>query len=272
MHADESAFGDCHVRQAVAVSSASRAEVSDCLMFRSGNGVACVDSDLLCQSNIVADCSKRHSSSISEILDKGGEREKEEEEEVGLNTAVSVRETPGRKVVLRDNLFLRCDVGLHVGKDAAPAVRSNVFEASTFTGVFGECGAKPNLVENTFLALLKRPNLLPKDRRGGLGVLLMLGSRGMLGRNKFVDFELAPVMCFASCRPLLKDNSFDGVAVDRAKQEAMETRMRGSFKRDLFEKQGSKGDSEFYIVDSRRAEGDLKDIILKGIDSTEEKK
>ena len=249
--------------QAVSLTCGSRGEVVDCLLHRSaGGGVACVASALVFRRNLVTDCATRLCSpvALADLLMKKGDevgngRKMEKEEPLGVCTAISVKETSDKKVSLTDNLILRCDVGLNAGKDSSPAVRGNQFEGSFFSGVYAECGARPNVVDNTFSARSAVP------AGGGLGVLMLLGSRGMVGRNSFSGYDLAPIMCFGSCRPLLTANMFDGVIVDRTKQEAMEARMKASFRRELFE---AEEDARFYIVDSEEEERQLRDVILKG--------
>ncbi len=271
-------------RQAVALTAGSEGEVEDCYLFRTGNGVACAGSELSCRRNLVAECARRLCSPtalLAELLggsasnsDSATESSEDEEDTLGLCTAVSVRETSSSsgKVAVAENRFVRCDVGLHAGKDSAPGLRANVVEASAFTGVFAECGAKPNVVDNSFLAQQQQQQQVPgrkkRKSRTGLGVLLVLGSRGMLARNSFSDYDLSPVMCFASCRPLLTGNSYSGVSLDRARQQRMEARMRRSFRRELFEASGP-GDARFYIVDSEECEKEIRDLVLKG--SEEEK-
>ncbi len=268
-------------RQAVALTSGSRGEVADSLILRcGGGGVACAASDLACAGNILSDCATRLCSpaALMELLslrggvvENGGgghgSGEVEKEETLGFCTGISVRETGGdRKVSVTGNLFVRCDVGLHSGKDSSPAVRANAFRGSFSAGVFAEFGAKPNIVDNEFAATARDSRQALSSSPSGLGVLLVLGSRGMVGRNIFSGFSVSPILCFASCRPLLTGNSFSGVQVDRRRQEAVEGRMRASFRRDLFEakENGGGGDARFYIVDSEKCEKELRDVILRG--------
>ena len=167
---------------------------------------------------------------------------------LGLFTGVSVsRKTPG-KILVSDNLLLRCDVGVHaVGADCSPAVTANHVEGSFFAGLFAEAGARPNAVGNRLVG-----------KNGGLGCVLIAGSSGLLGKNRFERYRLSPVMSFASCRPLVKANAFADVAVDRPAQEAMEARMREASRAEAFA-----GDDHFFIVDSEEGEEGLRETLLK---------
>ena len=137
-----------------------------------------------------------------------------------------------------------------MGKESVATVRSNVLDKSFFTGVFVECRARPNVIGNEFAS---------SKESGGIGALFILGSGGLVGKNAFSRYDLAPLMIFGSCHPLIKDNSFEAIAVDRAKQEEKETRMKELFRAELF-----KDDNYFYIVDGALSEEEQRDLILKG--------
>lgn len=144
-------------------------------------------------------------------------------------------------------------------------------EASYFAGVFSECGAKPNVVANTFNGgakhynSLSTTNSLPSDpypvmyTNKGLGLLWILEAGGLIGKNSFEDFEVSPIMIFSQCHPLLRDNYFKNVSVDEDKQKVVEKSLLEHFRADLFKK-----DQYFYMVDCEINEKALQDVILKG--------
>ena len=148
-------------------------------------------------------------------------------------------------------------------------------EASYFAGVFAECGAKPNVVGNSFKGGSKSFNPLLSSTNNvapqahsikGLGLLWILKAGGLIGKNIFEDFEVSPVMIFSQCHPLLRGNNFENVSVDEEKQKLVETRLLEQFRADLF-----RNDQYFYMVDSEVNEKALQDVILKGPDQEEEK-
>ena len=149
-------------------------------------------------------------------------------------------------------------------------------EASYFAGVFAECGAKPNVVGNTFNGGSKSYNSLPNNSTNpmtattisikGLGLLWILKAGGLIGKNNFEDFEVSPVMIFSQCHPLLRGNNFENVFLDEEKQKLVETRLLEQFRADLFRK-----DQYFYMVDSEINEKALQDVILKGPEENDEK-
>ena len=134
--------------------------------------------------------------------------------------------------------------------------------------MFVECKARPNVIGNTFVGRgswaekLQHP---PPDVESGLGVLFVLDSAGLVGKNSFENYDLSPLMVFASCRPMLKSNRFVNVGVNRAKQEEREGKMRELFCADNF-----KRDTYFYIVDNEERENGLRETILAGPDSNSE--
>ena len=162
-----------------------------------------------------------------------------------------------------------------LGQDSNPLIKDNRVEASYFAGVFAECGAKPNIVGNTFNGGSKYYNSLPNSSHHmtpttisikGLGLLWILKAGGLIGKNNFEDFEVSPVMIFSQCHPLLRDNNFENVTLDEEKQKLVETRLLEQFRADLFKK-----DQYFYMVDSEINEKALQDVILKGPDENDEK-
>ena len=161
-----------------------------------------------------------------------------------------------------DNDVEKCDVGVYIGESAMPTVKGNAIARSYFTGMFVECKARPNVIGNSFVGRgswaekLQQP---PAEVESGLGMLFVLDSAGLVGKNRFENYDLSPLMVFASCRPVLKANTFDKVGVNRAKQEERESKMRELFCADNF-----KRDTYFYIVDSEERENSLRDTILAG--------
>ena len=180
---------------------------------------------------------------------------------LGHQTGISLRKRASRMQV-SDNDVEKCDVGVYIGESAMPTVKGNAIACSYFTGIFVECKARPNVIGNSFVGRgswaekLQQP---PAEVESGLGMLFVLDSAGLVGKNRFENYDLSPLMVFASCRPVLKANTFDKVGVNRAKQEERESKMRELFCADNF-----KRDTYFYIVDSEERENSLRDTILAG--------
>ena len=66
-----------------------------------------------------------------------------------------------------------------------------------YAGIFVESGARPNIVSNTLHGGDTAAKLGPATTvNRGLGVLFILGAKGLLGKNQFEDFTVAPVMVF----------------------------------------------------------------------------
>ena len=177
--------------------------------------------------------------------------------------------------LLSDKLIVH---NLILGQDAMPLIKDNRLEASYFAGVFSECGAKPNVIANTFNGgakhynSLSTPNPLPSDTylamyaSKGLGLLWILEAGGLIGKNSFEDYEVSPIMIFSQCHPLLRGNYFNNVSVDEDKQKLVEKSLLEQFRADLFKK-----DQYFYMVDSEINEKELQDVILKGPTENEDK-
>ena len=70
-------------------------------------------------------------------------------------------------------------------------------DSSFYAGIFVESGARPNIVSNTLHGGDTAAKLGPATTvNRGLGVLFILGAKGLLGKNQFEDFTVAPVMVF----------------------------------------------------------------------------
>lgn len=70
-------------------------------------------------------------------------------------------------------------------------------DSSFYAGIFVESGARPNIVSNTLHGGDTAAKLGPATSvNRGLGVLFILGAKGLLGKNQFEDFTVAPVMVF----------------------------------------------------------------------------
>ncbi len=253
------------------------------------NGLVASDSDLVCSGNLVEDCgSSKRTARISKLLRDVGLRNGDEDRRleasvetsaalVGLNTGFSLRGS-GRKISLNENCLKRCDVAVYIGRNSslssssssvtAPiTLKSNLMESSSFAGVFAECGAKPNILGNKFHG---ETNSSVLGHICGLGVLLVLDCGGLIGKNSFKNYEVSPIMTFASCRPLIRGNVFEKVAMDKTKQGSLEQKMREWFCGDLFRRNDA--DNHFYVVTSISDEEELRDVIYKGTKSIEEMK
>ena len=70
-------------------------------------------------------------------------------------------------------------------------------DSSFYAGIFVESRARPNIVSNTLHGGDTAAKLGPATSvNRGLGVLFILGAKGLLGKNQFEDFTVAPVMVF----------------------------------------------------------------------------
>lgn len=185
---------------------------------------------------------------------------------LGHQTGISLRKRASRMQV-SENEVEKCDVGVYVGESAMPTVKGNSIACSYFTGMFVECKARPNVIGNSFVGRGSWAEKLqhPPEVESGLGMLFVLDSAGLVGKNRFENYDLSPLMVFASCRPVLKSNTFVKVGVNRAKQEEREGKMRELFCADNF-----KRDTYFYIVDSEEREEGLRETILTGQDANSE--
>lgn len=226
--------------QAVALTCKSVAKVTKNYIFRTGNGISAIDADLTCSNNLILNCVQSSSEAKFSTL--------------GLFTGLCVK-TKGNKIQIVSNKIKNCDVGVYVGQQSSPILKDNHIEASFFTGVFAECESRPNLVTNHFNGG-GCSNLQHSGK--GLGILLISGSAGLIGKNTFEDFEVSPIMVFSTCHPLLKDNHFDKIKVDEEKQKGVEKHMLEQFQAELF-----KNDEYFYMVDSEITERELQEVILE---------
>ena len=228
---------------AVAITVKSVAQVTHNYVYGGSNGISCTDSDLTAQNNLVINCSSSQNRKSSRL---------------GLQTGIFIKNRS--KIQLVSNAIQRCDVGIYLGQDACPLVRDNHLESSIFAGVFAECGAKPNVIGNTFNGGAKAASLVPTAAPAkGFGLLWLMEAAGLIGKNHFVHFEVSPIMVFSHCHPLIKDNTFENISIDDERQEMVEKTMLDQFNAELFKK-----DHHFYIVDSQATEKTLQDVILKG--------
>eukprot|EP00093_Oithona_nana_P002216 02216.XXX_16908_18848_1 [CDS] Oithona nana genome sequencing. len=235
--------------QAVALTCKSVANLTKNYFFHTGNGVSVIDADLTCSENLILNSSQPGSGSGSSNgnPNAGG---------LGLFTGLLVKSQQGNKVQVLKNVIKNCDVGIYVaGQHASPVIKDNLVQNSYFTGVFAECQSRPSLAHNQFNGGVSK-NLSLGGK--GLGVLLISGSSGLIGKNSFTDYEVSPIMVFSTCHPLLKDNLFDNIRVDDEKQKVVEKQMLEQFQADLFKK-----DEYFYIVDSEITEKELQEVILE---------
>lgn len=256
LHADEDHVQRDRNSRAISATLGSNLVVQRNLICGTGNGIMSIDSDVICISNIIINCSQRYIRGLSlDGLDLKYSDKVNSDIPFGLYTGISVKQDGGHKIQVNDNYILKCDVGVYIGKNSIPIVKSNNIVASYFTGVFVECGARPNLIANTLEAKL----LKTSNEETGLGMLFLLNSNGLVGKNKFSEFDLSPIMVFGSCHPMIKDNEFEAILIDRKKQSTKEQHMRELFQAELF-----KDDTYFYIVDSEESEEELRQLILNG--------
>ena len=247
---------------AISISTGSNATVSGNYIYRTGNGIACHESDLECSRNLIINCTKRCSEvGLRNILPERALASLELDTALGHQTGISLRRRTSRMQVTENDVE-KCDVGVYVGDSAMPTVKGNSIACSYFTGLFVECKARPNVIGNSLVGRgswaekLQNP---PTEVESGLGMLFVLDSAGLVGKNRFENFDLSPLMVFASCRPVLKSNTFVRVSVNRTRQEEREGKMRELFCADNF-----KRDTYFYIVDSEERENSLRETILAG--------
>ena len=156
---------------------------------------------------------------------------------------------------LVDNLAKQCDVGFYMTKGAVPAVKDNVIDSCFYAGIFAEQEARPSIVSNTFCG---GDTASPVQVPRGLGILFILSARGLVGKNRFEDYTVSPIMVFTRCHPMLKQNSYVNIQLCEDRQASMEASLVEQFHTELQE------DSLFYIVDSRQKEEALWEVILKG--------
>ena len=236
--------------QAVALTCKSVANLTKNYFFHTGNGISVIDADLICSENLILNSSQPGSGSSASSNgnpNAGG---------LGLFTGLLVKSQQGNKVQVLKNVIKNCDVGIYVaGQHASPVIKDNLVQNSYFTGVFAECQSRPSLAHNQFNGGVSK-NLSLGGK--GLGVLLISGSSGLIGKNSFTDYEVSPIMVFSTCHPLLKDNQFDNIRLDDEKQKVVEKQMLEQFQADLFKK-----DEYFYIVDSEITEKELQEVILE---------
>lgn len=223
--------------QAVALTCKSVANVSNNYFFRTGNGISVLDADLICMDNLVSHCRQLASAPCKTL---------------GLFTGLCIK-SRGNKVQVLANVIRNCDVGIYIGQASAPIVKDNTIDNSVFSGVFAECESKPSLVGNSFNGGGKKLNV-----GGGLGILLISKSAGLIGKNQLADYQVSPIMIFSTCHPLLKDNAFDSIDIDEDKQKHVEKQMLDQFQADLF-----KNDEYFYIIDNELTEKEMQEVILE---------
>lgn len=261
----EAAAARARNAQAVAISVRSSATVSGNYIYRTGNGVSCLDSDLVCTDNLIISCSKKCSEvALGSVMPKSAAAAAIKDTTLGHHTGLCLKHRSNRIQVV-DNDIENCDVAVYVGKAAMPTVKGNTLYSSYFTGLFAECGARPNVMGNRFIGTSRLVPDAAASSLGacavetGLGALFILESGGLVGKNSFENYDLSPLMVFASCRPMIKGNTFSQVKVDRMKQEERERRMRDLFCAELFTH-----DTYFYIVDSEATENHLRETIQTG--------
>ena len=235
--------------QAVALTCKSVANLSKNYFFHTGNGVSVIDADLTCTDNLILNSSQPGSSSNGSSSSQG------QQPGLGLFTGLLVK-AQGNKVQVLKNVIKNCDVGIYVGQHASPVIKDNLVQNSYFTGVFAECQSRPSLAHNQFNGGVNSKSGISGGK--GLGVLLISGSSGLIGKNSFTDYEVSPIMVFSTCHPLLKDNIFENIQVDEEKQKVVEKQMLEQFQAELFKK-----DEYFYIVDSEITEKELQEVILE---------
>ena len=233
--------------QAVALTCKSVANITKNYFFRTGNGISVIDADLSASNNLILNCSQNQNHSEDLKI----------RSTLGLFTGICVK-AKGNKVQLVSNDIKNCDIGVYVGQEASPILKNNDILASYFTGVFAECQSRPNMVQNVFNGGCEKLSSKKTTSGKGLGMLLISGSCGLIGKNSFEDYEVSPVMVFSTCHPLLKDNTFLNINIDEEKQKVVEKQMLDQFQAELFQK-----DEYFYIVESEITEKELQEVILE---------
>ena len=234
--------------QAVALTCKSVGNLTKNYFFRTGNGVSAIDADLTASNNLIFSCCQN-----SNLTGNGSDQSLKST--LGLFTGFCVK-SKGNKVQLIENTVRNCDVGVYVGQNASPILKNNDILASFFTGLFAECQSRPSVVQNSFDG--GGSHLISTGSGKGLGILLISGSCGLIGKNFFRHYEVCPVMVFSTCHPLLKDNTFENIDVNDEKQKNVEKQMLDHFQADLFKK-----DEFFYIVESQVTEKQLQEVILE---------
>ncbi|TRY63448.1 hypothetical protein TCAL_16601 [Tigriopus californicus] len=228
------------------------ARIENCFLYLCSNGIACQESNLVCQNNLIFHCAKR----FSEIgLSSLGLEPAQINSTLGLYSAISL--TSRSKYQVSDNHFKKCDIGVYIGNEAMPTLKSNHFESSLFTGMFVQGRSKPNILGNTFVGTTHEP--VQSQDCGGIGILLIMEAAGLIGKNSFQNYDLSPLMVFRTCHPMLKGNQFDNINLDREKQAQTEEKMKL-----LFQPESLKNDTYFYIVESELGERELYEEILNG--------
>jgi len=235
--------------QAVGVLHKSVGKVEKNYLYKTGSGLSSVNSDIIFSKNLVYNCSRRYNENFG--CQENGSQGKENSS-LGLHSGISLRGKTKAQIV--ENITKFCDVGIHVSEEAMPAVKDNVLDSSFFAGIFAENGARPNVMGNTISGGELHSNF-PR----GLGVLFIGGAGGLVGKNKFEDFEVSPVLIFSNCHPMLKQNSYVNVNINEHKQAELEAGLLNQFQSEVEE------DSNLYLVDSDNKESTLAEVIFKGI-------
>lgn len=231
--------------QAIGVMVKSVARIENSYIYRTGSGVYSSNSEIVCARNLVYSCSRRYTQPSSPSSSSSSSS-------LGLHSGISVR---GRsKACLQENMVKHCDVGLHLTESSMPAVKDNLIDSCFFSGMFIECGARPNIVSNTFCGGESGAQV-PR----GLGLLLILESGGLVARNKFHHYQVSPIMVFSQCHPMLQGNLYDKVTLDEKKQADLESWVLSQFSSEC------KEDSHFYMVESSTKEAALSDVIFRGL-------
>lgn len=228
------------------------ARIENCFLYLCSNGIACQESNLVCQSNLIFHCAKR----FSEIgLSSLGLEPSQINSTLGLYSAISL--TSKAKFQVSDNLIKKCDIGVYIGNEAMPTLKSNHLESCLFTGMFVQGRSKPNILGNTFIGNTHEP--VQSQDCAGIGILLIMEAAGLIGKNTFQNYDLSPLMVFGTCHPMLKGNQFDNINLDREKQVQTEEKMKL-----LFQPESLKNDTYFYIIESEISEKELCEEILNG--------
>jgi len=228
--------------QGIGLLMKSVATIEGNYFYSTGTGVASHNSDLVCKGNMILSCSRRYTSP-----------ENQSNSTLGLYSGVTLRGQG--KVQLSGNITRQCDVGFHIAEEATPIIKENVFDSCFYSGVFAECEAKPNIVNNNFGGGdTNSPIQVPR----GLGILFIQGAKGLIGKNQFDDYTVSPIMIFTKCHPMLKQNTYINISIKEERQANLEKSLLNQFHSQLEE------DSLFYIVDSQQKEEALWEVILKG--------
>ena len=123
--------------QAVSVTTGCNANISGNYIYRTGNGIACHDSDLECSRNLIINCTKRCSEiGLRNVLpERALASLGTADTTLGHHTGISLRKwQAARRMQVSENDVEKCDVGVYVGESAVPTVKGNAIACSYFTG------------------------------------------------------------------------------------------------------------------------------------------